>query len=136
MLSLVAERLANHDAGGCWKPDTVPDDIRSLIDAAVIPTFEKFLRPAPRQSLALRIATLLTHYYVPEMDPAAQLVVADDWVRLLSPYPLPVVTAVMDDWLRQYRQKPTIADLITNCETLVARPRLHLRLVKQLVGAS
>jgi hypothetical protein len=116
-----------------WVPPEITPGIRQQLTRETMPALERFLAPAQPDELALRVAALLGHYFVSGMDVRVQALIADDWIRLLEPYPMPVLGAVMDEWLRQFRQRPTIADLIQNCETLIARPALQLKLLRKLL---
>lgn len=118
-----------------WAPPALTDQQRERVIGTIIPALEAFLVPADEQWINGRVATLLSHYYVPNVPMELQIAALGDWVRLLSRFPQWAVEAAVDEWLnRPGRQKPMPGDIVTACRWRIVEPALNLRLLRKLVG--
>lgn len=118
-----------------WVPPVLPREQYEDIRFAQIPSHEAYLRPSERKWINQRVVALLSHYFVPDIPPEAQLVALADWVRLLSPFPQWAVQAAVDEWLsRPGRQKPMPGDIIAACRWRVEEPALNLKLLRKLAA--
>lgn len=119
-----------------WTPPALTDQQRERVVGSFIPALEAFLVPADEQWINGRVATLLSHYYVPNVPMELQVAALGDWVRLLSRFPQWAIEAAVDEWLdRPGRQKPMPGDISAACRWRVAEPALNLRLLRRLVAA-
>ena len=77
--------------------------------------------PNSAQQITKEIAKLLSHYYIPGLDPAMEEAVAMDWVRLLADLKPDEVSGAADKWLKTEPRRPTIADI--RALVLKSRPK-------------
>lgn len=80
--------------------------------------------PASRQWIAQRVVTLLTHYYVIDVHPAAMKAVAKDWTREVSNYPEWAIEAACAWWIGRHNpkrdKKPMPGDISERAEKEIA----------------
>ena len=67
------------------------------------------LKPAPREKVLARIATLMAHYWTPQMPVNLQEAVALDWSEILSDLPWIAVEQAALEWLKTKERRPTPA---------------------------
>ena len=77
--------------------------------------YDEYLAPADRAQVSARIATLLAHYFVPDMPATLQTAVMTDWLDQLAECPAWAIQTACRHWLRQEKRKPTIADIVELC---------------------
>ena len=65
------------------------------------------LKPAPREKVLARIATLMAHYWTPQMPVNLQEAVALDWSEILSDLPWIAVEQAALEWLKTKDRRPT-----------------------------
>lgn len=68
---------------------------------------DEVLKPAPREKVLARIATLMAHYWTPKMPTNLQEAVALDWSEILSDLPWIAVDQAALEWLRTKDRRPT-----------------------------
>ena len=67
------------------------------------------LKPALREKVLARIATLMAHYWTPQMPVNLQEAVALDWSEILSDLPWVAVEQAALEWLKTKDRRPTPA---------------------------
>ncbi len=87
--------------------------------------YDRYLAPAERQDVSARIATLLAHYYVPDMPASLQTAVMSDWLDELSEFPAWAIQEACRDWLRNERRKPTLSEILLRCNAATHEPRIE-----------
>jgi hypothetical protein len=75
-----------------------------------------------RRMIADRVAILLAHYYIADMDAALRARLGLDWVNDLAEFPASVVASVCDEWRRSETKRPVIADMRARCLVLQPPP--------------
>lgn len=85
-------------------------------------------READSRWIAQRVVSLLSHYFVAEIHPAAMEKVASDWTRQLELYPEWAIEAACDWWVSRHnpkrRQKPVPGDIADRANTEAAIIRI------------
>jgi hypothetical protein len=119
-----------------WQPPALSDPAERQAVADAIRFYEaELLAPGDPLLIAGRVRTLLAHWRDREMDRALLDAVNEDWMRVLSRYPLWVVCAACEEWLEVSRQRPTIAEIRLLCDQAVKQHRLELRVLRKLAAA-
>lgn len=72
--------------------------------------------PVQKSWLITRIVSLLGHFHVPDIPQQAADVHVHDWIEALKEYPQWVIEEVCTTWLRNNNRKPTIFDIIKECD--------------------
>lgn len=124
--------------GVCEDRNWIPQDITAeqceRLRSKYVPEVEHELSPADEDWINGRVATLLVHYYVPNVPHELQVMALEDWIRILSPFPQWAIEAAVDEWLnRPGRQKPMPGDIAAGCRWRVAEPALNLKLLRKMV---
>ena len=118
-----------------WVPPLVTKAQYERVVQRYIPQHEEYLRPAEPKWVNQRVIAFLSHYFVPDIPPQAQLVALADWVRLLSPFPQWAIEAAVEEWLsRPGRQKPMPGDIIAGCRWRIGDHALNLKLLRKLAA--
>lgn len=82
---------------------------------SILAKCETLRRPAKRDWIAGRVATLLSHFYVSLMGEAEMRAVASDWLDALAEFPEWAIGEACSEWLRTQDRKPTIAGIRKLC---------------------
>jgi hypothetical protein len=90
-----------------WRPQPVPDGQHHAAQR-LLADLDHELRPAERDWISGRIATLLAHYWTPDMPHKLQAAVAGDWVVILGELPRGAIEAACRRYLcGETRARPT-----------------------------
>lgn len=95
-----------------WSPP-VAIGMEDLAEARrMIPVYEAYLTPAPAPWVSGRIATLMAHYYTPDMPQALGAAVFGDWIDILDDLPAHAIQEAAKKWLRtETRRRPGPGDI-------------------------
>jgi hypothetical protein len=98
-------------------------EIMPALNAGQAPTNDR-QQPSPgqrtmtqthRQKVALQVATLLEHGYVPEREDDVAEEMARDWIDALIEFPIEVIRAAKRQWIRYHDYQPRIAKFWPLC---------------------
>ena len=95
-----------------WLPSPVPESQRTLAQRA-LSDLDQELRPAERGWISGRVATLLAHYWTPDMGETLQTAVGHDWINILGAFPRHVIEAACVKYLSgNTRARPTPGQIL------------------------
>ena len=116
-----------------WQPPLV--DAPVIEEAsAVIPAYVRYLGPITAERLSVRIAVMLASCsYVEDLEPPAQDMVLDMRRWALSPFPERAVAEAIDQWLASLGRRPTGAEIVGRCRSLVGKGQTELGCLRHLV---
>lgn len=113
-----------------WNPPATVDPNDAGLARNMIPAYEAFLKPAPKSWISGRVATLMAHYYTPDMPQALAGAVLRDWADLLAEFPGHAIQEAAQKWLRtETRKRPTPGDIREMCQRLVGE---EIKVLKRL----
>lgn len=115
-----------------WTPPPIDDEDRAALAAALVFYEHELLAPGDGMATAARVRSLLAHWRDRDMEPAVQEAVAQDWVRVLSRYPLWAVHQAAEEWIELDPRRPQVADIRRLCDLAVRDDQLRLRLLRRL----
>lgn len=102
-----------------WEPKELPWRAPDRIDPndaglarSMIPAYERYLAPASPPWVSGRVATLMSHYYTPDMPQALGAAVFGDWIDILDDLPAHAIQEAAKKWLRtEPRRRPGPGDI-------------------------
>lgn len=96
--------------------------------------FRRCLGPADPKTIALRIAGLLAHWYVPEVAPELRAVVIGDWAAVLREFPDWAVKEACIGWLSRETAAPKPVHIAVRCREATAEANLTLHNLQRLLA--
>jgi hypothetical protein len=114
-----------------WDPPPLePIDIAAAKTAIV--ALERYLTPPDPEWLAIRIAALLAHAWVPELEESAMAMLVDDWSEALARFPGWAVAQAARELIGS-GPRLTIAAMVEACIRLIADTKAELAGLRRLV---
>lgn len=118
---------------GWWPPHEVS---RSEMEACRAVVEAGGIVPAPRQWIAGRVATLLGHYHLSEKSETMVKHMAQDWLRILEPYPQGAIETACDEYLKTGTYPPKPADIVAACKKICGEELETMRRAKAIVESA
>ncbi len=115
-----------------WEPPRLGPQTVNMITEA-LRQYEVYLAPADRAQVSARIATLLAHYYVPDMPASLQTAVMSDWLDELAEFPAWAIQQACRAWLRREKRKPSLADIISLCNDAMHDARTERTVLQRCI---
>lgn len=129
------EWLGETDVPGCmWHPGPITAE-EADIACATLEVYERLLKPAGKAKLVEPVCRLLIPYgFLPRSGHDKQLLL-DQWQLQLQDFPLWVVKEVTLHWQRTQPSMPSIAEIVTRCESRLFPIRTQQTRVERIVSA-
>lgn len=118
------QQLLSAGEGSRFQPPVIRDADAPCVQAAVEALDYLLAPPSSPDRVMAKVATLLSHYYAPDMDEAQQTAVMLDWWEDLREFPQWAIDQACDLWRRnEPDRRPNPAAIRRECERNV----MHLR---------
>ena len=97
--------------GETWETPTALNAAQLEYCRSALVGYEAYLTPAPRTRLLARIATLLAHFYAPDIPDTLRRGIAQDWAETLEDLPWHGIVWACSQWLKIEKRRPTPAEI-------------------------
>lgn len=117
-----------------YPPEAVTADQEQAV-RAILPAYDAYLKPPSIPWLSGRAATLMAHYFTPDMPQALAGAVLNDWVDIIGDLPQHAIAEACQKWLRtEPRKRPGPGDIRELALRLVEREMTHAKRLRALLN--